>query len=251
MVLDCAVRNLLPMRRIGLINARKAAGLTQEQMAERLGVSTAQISRWETGKDGIPSNRVKSLADSYGVSFVEMFGEETAETVNPAYEGNAKVVHFEGASLERMRQDVPILGTALGADRVVNSHSIEQTYLYSDEVIGLAKRPVVLDGRSDIYGVYVQGSSMDPAFEDGALIFVEAKRQPKVGEYVLIYLRRNGDDQESDDGESARTVMIKRLTKRSPSFLELQQFNPRVCFTIDMKDVLKYHRVIPYTELLS
>jgi len=252
MVSHCPARKLLTMKRIGLINARKRMKLTQQAMAERLGLSSAQISRWETGEDGIPSHRMKALCDAYGVGISEIFDGVGNDVSNPAkIEGNAKVIHFEGASSDRMIQDVPILGTALGADRIVDSLAIEQTFLYTDEVIGSAKRPVLLDGRADIYGIYVQGSSMDPAFEDGQLIFVEGKRQPRVGEYAIVYLRMNGLDQEADDGHSSRTVLIKRLVKRSASFLELEQFNPRTTFTVDSKDVLKYHRVIPYTELLS
>ncbi|WP_333837954.1 XRE family transcriptional regulator [Novosphingobium sp.] len=248
---SCAARNRVLMKRIGLIQARKRLKLTQEKMAERLGISIAQVSRWETGDDGIPSHRVSSICEAYGVTIAEIFNADEAVPEASPPESNARVVHFEGASNERMHQDVPILGTALGSDRMVDDLAVEQTYLYSDDVIGRAKRPVVLDGRADVYGIYVQGSSMDPAFEDGQLIFVEGRRQPRVGEYVLVYLRRNGGDQEGDDGESARTVLVKRLTKRSASFLELEQFNPRAKFTVTTADVLKYHRVIPYTELLS
>lgn len=252
MVSEGSPCNLRNMKRIGLINARKRLKLTQSDIAERLGVSTAQVSRWETGDDGIPSHRVKALAEAYEVSVGDIFETlgEAPNTKGP-FEPNTKLVRFEGASNERMMQDVPILGTALGAERVADSLAVEQTFLYSQDVIGYAKRPVILDGRSDIYGIYVQGSSMDPAFEDGQLIFVEGKRQPRVGEYAIVYLRMNGKEQEQDDGLSARTVLVKRLVKRSASFLELEQFNPRTTFTIDTKDVLKYHRVIPYTELLS
>jgi hypothetical protein len=45
---------------------------------------------------------------------------------------NEVVQKFEGASMERMRQDVPILGTALGADRVVDDLAVEQIHLYTD-----------------------------------------------------------------------------------------------------------------------
>jgi len=255
---NCATRNYTPSpdgnpmmpKRNAMIAARKRAGLSQEVIAERMGVSSAQISRWETGKDGIPSQRFGPLSRAYEAPIFELLAEDGEETSNPV-RPNATIVAFEGASSERMRQDVPILGTALGADRVVDDFAIEQSYLYSDEIIGHAKRPVVLDGRADVYGIYVQGASMDPAFEDGALVFVEPNRPPRIGDNVVLYLRRRGDEQEADDGESARMVMVKRLVRRSSSFYELEQHNPKAQFRIDAKDVLKVHRVIPYTELLS
>lgn len=256
MVFDCALRNHADMsesrKENGLRAARDRLGVNQDVMAERLGVSIAQISRWEKGRNSIPGKRVKDVMSAYQATFAELFGEmEAPAVVSSIPEANARPVHFEGASLERMTQDVPILGTALGVDRLVDSVSIEQTSLFLDEVIGYAKRPVILDGRVDVYGIYVQGSSMYPAFGDGQLIFVESKRQPSIGEDVIVYLRKNGDDDEGDDGHSARTVLVKRLVRRSHSYLELEQFNPSARFMIDTRDVLKYHRVIPYTELLS
>lgn len=168
-----------------------------------------------------------------------------------AFDTNATPVHYEGASEQRMHQDIPIIGTALGADRVAGELAIEQTCLYEHEQIGFAKRPVVLDGRTDIYGLYVQGSSMDPAYEDGALILIETKRQPRIGEYAVIYLRMNGEDQESDGDGHARTIMVKKLVRKSASFIELEQFTPRMTFRIDAGEVLKMHRVVPWGELLS
>ena len=164
---------------------------------------------------------------------------------------NAETLQYEGASMQRMRQDVPILGTALGADRVEDDLAIEQTYLFTDEIIGYAKRPVILDGRADVYGIYVQGSSMWPAFEDGTIAFAETKRPPRIGDSVIIYLRRNGEEHEGDDGESARTVLVKRLVKRSASYVELEQYNPKLTFQVSAKEVLKMHRVLTMNDLLS
>lgn len=164
---------------------------------------------------------------------------------------NGTPIRYEGASIERMRQDVPILGTALGADRISDNAAVEQTYLFSDEVIGYAKRPVILDGRADVYGIYVQGSSMWPAYEDGTIVFAETKRPPRIGDSVIIYLRRNGEEHDGDDGASARTVLVKRLVKRSASYIELEQYNPRLTFQVDTKEVLKMHRVLTMNDLLS
>lgn len=166
-------------------------------------------------------------------------------------ESNATPIRYEGASQQRMQQNIPILGTALGADRVSDGLAIEQTCLYEHEQIGFAKRPVFLDGRTDIYGLYVQGSSMDPAYEDGTTILVETKRPPRIGEYAVVYLRMNGDGDESDVDGRARTILIKRLIRKSASYIELEQFNPRMSFKVDMKEVLKMHRVIPWGEMID
>lgn len=55
---------------------RKRAGLTQADIAERLGKSVPQISRWESGKDNIPSSRLTDLARAYGAEIGAIFGSQ-------------------------------------------------------------------------------------------------------------------------------------------------------------------------------
>lgn len=60
--MECELRGL----RIG-------AGLTQQQLADKLGVSHISVSRWETGK-AIPSPRyIKKMADMFGVAGKDIF----------------------------------------------------------------------------------------------------------------------------------------------------------------------------------
>lgn len=67
-------RNMAVMRLL-LKEARKRAGLTQETIAEKLDVSASQVSRWENGKDGIPHHRLPSIAEAYGTTIGQLFGE--------------------------------------------------------------------------------------------------------------------------------------------------------------------------------
>jgi hypothetical protein len=237
-----------------LIALKNRSGLTLEAIARRAGYrgrSSVQSFFSEAYDKPLDTDVALKLCQALvGIGKPPIDRAEILQLTG-MFEKNAEVVKFEGASIDRMAVDVPIVGTVLGADRVSGALSIEQTYLYDQEVIGYAKRPAILDGRADVYGCYVQGSSMDPAYEDGALIFVEGKRQPKVGEYAVIYLRMNGEDQESDGDGNARTVLIKKLTRKTAAAYQFEQFNPRLTFEIDSREVLKMHRVIPWGELLS
>jgi DNA-binding transcriptional regulator YiaG len=40
----------LPGKRLGLVAARKAAGLSQERLAEQLDVERSTVQRWEAGQ---------------------------------------------------------------------------------------------------------------------------------------------------------------------------------------------------------
>lgn len=55
---------------------RRAAGLTQEQMAEQLQVSRQAVSRWESGRSYPEVEKILYIANRYGVSMAELFEEE-------------------------------------------------------------------------------------------------------------------------------------------------------------------------------
>lgn len=224
---------------------KEFTGLAPSRIAKEIGVAATTITRPYNGDHGTVLSR--ATVDKLRTRWPDFPGWPAEVTPEP----NAIVQKFEGATLERMRQDLPILGTALGADRVVDDQAIEQTDLYTGEIIGFAKRPAVLDGRADAYGIYVQGSSMEPVHPDGSLILVDARRPPRVGDDVVVHLRMSGEADEADDGETSRTVLVKRLVRRSASHVELQQFTPPMTFTIAAKDILRTHRVLTMADLLS
>lgn len=164
---------------------------------------------------------------------------------------NAVPFAVEGSSSERMRENLPVYGSALGAEKVVDGQSIEQTYLNTGSIVEYRKRPTILNGRKKVYGLYVQGASMSPAHEDGSIVLAERDRPLKVGDSVVVYLRANGEGDFEDDGESARSVLVKRLVRRTAQYVELMQFEPRITFKIPASDVLRIDRVFTLDDLLD
>lgn len=53
---------------------RKSQGLTLEEVAEKCGVSSQSVSRWETGKTYISDERFEQLASLYGYNAEELKG---------------------------------------------------------------------------------------------------------------------------------------------------------------------------------
>lgn len=67
---------------------RKKCGLSQETLAEKIGVSRQAVSKWETG-DALPEiNKLKSLAECFGVTVDFLLDEETEEYQQPNVESN-------------------------------------------------------------------------------------------------------------------------------------------------------------------
>ncbi|OAH41278.1 hypothetical protein AX777_11370 [Sphingobium yanoikuyae] len=155
---------------------------------------------------------------------------------------------FEGASLYRMPRDLPVYGAALGAEQLVDGEAVELTTLNKSEVIERRERPPILNGKKDVYALYVQGSSMDPAFDDGDLIVVQKAGSVSVGDFVVVYLRPKD---ESDDGETATSVLIKRLVRRTAQYVELRQYQPDITFRIARDDVLRIDKALRLGDLLQ
>lgn len=71
---------------------RKKCGLSQEALAEKIGVSRQAVSKWETG-DALPEvTKLKTLAELFGVTVDFLLSEDETEykvpTEEPSYKGS-------------------------------------------------------------------------------------------------------------------------------------------------------------------
>ena len=69
----------IPGKRLGLVAARKAAGLSQERLAERMGVERSTVQRWEAGHSTPQPGHRPELATVLGMSdakLAELLGDQ-------------------------------------------------------------------------------------------------------------------------------------------------------------------------------
>ncbi len=62
-----------------LLQYRKQAGYSQEELAEKIGVSRQAVSKWERSEASPDTDNLVVLAELYGVSLDEMLGLKTAK----------------------------------------------------------------------------------------------------------------------------------------------------------------------------
>lgn len=92
-----------------LYELRRAAGLSQEELAERLNVSRQAVSKWENGAAQPELSKLVELSRLYGVSVDELLSLEEAE------KGDAKAassVDASAAAPKRVRRQKLLLGAA-------------------------------------------------------------------------------------------------------------------------------------------
>ena len=64
-------------------NNRKKAGLTQIELAEKLGISIATLRRWEAGETAPTGTRIIELANLLGTSPDEIISQNSISNSNP------------------------------------------------------------------------------------------------------------------------------------------------------------------------
>lgn len=222
-----------------LIEQLRAKKLKGKDVAAHLGIAPARVTEMTKRDRQIQPREMAPLAAMLGL----------IDAGDDEIRSNARVIPMEGASLEKPHGNLPIYGTALAAAKRIEGEAIEQTELNKSNVIEYAKRPPLLNGRADAYGLHIQGSSMHPALPDGEMVAVAPGMPLSVGDNVVVYLRT--DDPDEDDGQTARAVLVKELVRRSATAVILRQYSPAGDFSVDMSEVLRIDRVLTRREMMS
>lgn len=193
-------------------------GKTQAELARRLGVNPSAVNRLLAGGRQLKAEEISTVSEYLEVA--------------PPPELIGRGLSDEAARyLPRLSDDskIPVLGTAEGGE--------EGWSLWNGDVVDHVARPPFLEGVPKAYACYVTGTSMEPRYHPGELIYVHPGKPVVIGSYVLVQARP------AHDGEPPRAV-VKRLAKKLASKLVLEQFNPPKMIEVQTKDVVSIHKIM-------
>jgi transcriptional regulator with XRE-family HTH domain len=88
-----------------LAAARLHAGLTQRQLADKLGLSQRVIAHWETQSVGLRADQLTALADALNVTTDFLLGREEEKPQQSGPSGKVRRVFEEVSTLPRHQQD--------------------------------------------------------------------------------------------------------------------------------------------------
>ena len=116
---------------------RRTKNLTQEQLAEKLGVSNKTISKWENGKCMPDYSIIQKLCDALGVTLPELMdGEDVADSSVRVYD-DAQILDLLRRTQELERQKsilyglvLIVLGIACGAMSKTTGGTDVQDFVY-------------------------------------------------------------------------------------------------------------------------
>ena len=206
---------------------RKQRGLSQAALGEKLGVKQNTISQWESGARHLDDKTLSLLADVFGVSVDSLLGRAQNEWLQPLLEAYLRAPDWV-------------------RHRVCRTLSIE--YLHPAAAPGWVTRPIYrdpaaagvpLDASPDwetvdfpagdvpkeaLFGVRIQGDSMEPAYKDGDIVFIHKQDEPvREGEIGVFSLNGEG---------YMKRLGHKELESLNPKYpaIPIRQYDDLRCF---------------------
>ena len=114
---------------------RREKGITQEQFAEKLGVSGRTVSRWETGSNMPDISLLTEISEFYDVSISEIIdGERKSEMNEEVKEVAEKMSDYAGGEKEALVKNIRQM-SIIGAAAFIIYEVIESTGLTRQGVV--------------------------------------------------------------------------------------------------------------------
>lgn len=184
--------------------ARSAAGLNQQQLADRLGVSRAAVAGWETEHSRPDLDLVPALCRALGLSLSSFFGVREGISRNErslllAFRGmeesDRQALLWQAEALMQRRKDFrreelrgkaiqlyrSDLSAAAGFGGEIGAARGEKVWILADERTRRADEIITVNGRS-----------MEPTFQDGDAILVEHTDRLREGEIGVFTVDGEG-----------------------------------------------------------
>ena len=149
---------------------RKKKGIQQKELALTLGVSQPTISDWEANKKDPSGDRLRKLADYFGVDELVILGKGVVDLNSPTQQLDDFIALG--------RSVLPIIGDIACGEPILAEQNIE----------GYADLP---EGVHADFALRCKGDSMTPTFLNGDLVLI--RRQPEVENGQIAAISINGE----------------------------------------------------------
>ncbi|NTF32330.1 LexA family transcriptional regulator [Rhizobium skierniewicense] len=137
---------------------------------------------------------------------------------------------------QSMPNDVPVMGTAAG------SHAKGAFQLVPGPV-DYVRRPPALAQVKGLYALYVEGTSMEPQYYPGDLIYINPNKPVRVGDAVVVECKNHAED--------GHEGTIGVYVKRNEHHVTIHKHNPYADVDILRETVLSVHKVLTLNEIFG
>ena len=177
---------------------RAGAGLSQQQLADRTGVSRATVAGWETGHSRPDLDALPKLCKALGISLASFFGVregisreernlllafrgmEEADRQAFVWQAEALAERRRASRMEELKSRVILLyrsdlSAAAGFGGTLEAEQGEKIWIFRDETTERADEIITVNGRS-----------MEPTYYDGDELLVEHTDRLREGEIGIF-----------------------------------------------------------------
>ncbi|NTI27640.1 XRE family transcriptional regulator [Rhizobium rhizogenes] len=189
-------------------------------------------------RDGVPSNATfRKISKGLKVPLTELLsdaGIETETFASPQHQNDVRAADATLPAFAQLDKDVPVMGTAAG------SH-LRGSFQLSTDAVDNVRRPQTLMSARNVYALYVEGSSMEPQYFPGDLVYVHPDKPPRFGDVVIIQCQKGKHE------PIEATIGI--LTKRTAEKITIHKHNPAADIEISRSIVKHTHKVLSLNEI--
>ena len=208
-----------------LIRRRLAdMGLSMKEASERIGRNHAYLQQYF--ERGVPASLPEDVRER--LAALIQVPPDSLRT-GAASAANVFRTPLLGIPPANPADKVPVMGMAEGGE--------EGWSLWNGDIVDYLQRPPTLSGAPNGYATYVFGTSMEPRYHPGEVIYVHPGKPVTIGSYVLVQVKAK------HEGEPPG-ALVKRLSRRTAQKIVLEQFNPAKTFEIPLKDIVSIHRIV-------
>ena len=149
-------------------------GLTQQQLADRLGSSQSQVDRLEKGQRGLTLDWARRLAAALDIDVNDLLRGELPNLSigDPNYQKSLAAEAAEGGN-----KMVPVRHMSVGGQPFYFS--------LSDRVVGYLERPRGISPDEEVFAFYAPTDLMAPRWNKGEMVFVSKTAPATYGSYGL------------------------------------------------------------------
>ncbi|MGO6998993.1 XRE family transcriptional regulator [Rhizobium leguminosarum] len=209
-------------------------GLAPETVSNRMGMDRSYLRKLLSSRQ---SPKITTLSKLAGALDVSVNWLATGKDDAAPSQGNGNISQeIQTTSQVTLPKDVPVLGTAAG------SH-LRGAFQIEGGVVDYVRRPPALAGTKDIYALYVEGTSMEPQYAPGDLVYIHPHKPPRVGDAVIVQARSG------EHGAIEATIGIYR--RQTAEDLTLGKHNPAAEVKIPRRLITVIHKVLTLNELFG
>ena len=217
-----------------LASARREQGLTQQQIANALGVSRAAVGQWE---NGITEPSVRNLKALNDLLKVDLRALKASEEDLSARQMSGWRYLFRRRLDKENNVDLPIDMVCVGAKAECLPITGKEGH-----PVDYVPRPHILKDDEAAFAMLIATDALFPRFEQEEVIYLSSLEKPVESEYAICLVV---------DSEARIKMYLGRILELNESQITIETFKPVSRQTFPRAWVPKMLRVVPWNELLN